>query len=737
MSKTLVIVESPSKAKTINKYLGKNYIVEASIGHLRNLPKTQLGVDIENGFKPNFLNIRGKGDLIKKIKKLASTSEKILIATDPDREGEAIAQDIADIIEGSTTADVYRVLFNEITKSSVKKAITSTEKINIALVDSQRARRVMDRIIGYKISPFLWRAIIDHTSSSLSAGRVQSVALRLICEREEEIEKFVSSEYWSLWGNFETKSNDLFKAKLIEVDNKPIKILLKDLSDAKKEEFKKKNFVIDNEIIANELASKISLKDNFKINDISKKDNKRNPYPPFITSTLQVEASRVLRFRSKKTMQIAQELYEGISLGKEGYVGLISYMRTDSTRLSEESLDAARSFILDKYGKEYLPEKARNYEKKNKKNVQDAHEAIRPTTTDYSPEEIKQFLSPDQFALYDLIWKRFIASQMESAVMETTTVNIKADEFLFRTTGSATKFDGFLRLYDESIEELEFNPEKEEFPIPIGLEKGNSLLLNTLDKLQHFTKPPARFTESSLIKELEDKGIGRPSTYSMILSTIQDREYVVNDNRKYAPTDLGKLVNGILVKNFPHILNVNFTAQMEDELDSIAGGEIGYTQVLNDFYIPFSKALQKVENEIEKVKCEKCGSDMDIKIGRFGKYLACTNYPACKNIKSLKETNKEPKQVEYTGDNCPKCGSKTIYRVGKFGKFIGCEKYPDCDFTDQIKTGIPCPKCGKGEVIPRRSKRGKTFYGCNKYPDCDYASWQNPAIKTKEVDENS
>ncbi|MFH0733893.1 MAG: type I DNA topoisomerase [bacterium] len=737
MSKTLVIVESPSKAKTINKYLGKNYIVEASIGHLRNLPKTQLGVDIENGFKPNFLNIRGKGDLIKKIKKLASQSEKILIATDPDREGEAIAQDIADIIEGNTTAEVYRILFNEITKSSVKKAITSTEKINIALVNSQRARRVMDRIIGYKISPFLWRAIIDHTSTNLSAGRVQSVALRLICEREEDINKFVISEYWSLWGNFETKSKDLFKAKLIEVNNKPIKILLKDLTELKKEEFRKKNFVIDNVNVANEVAAKILLKDSFIINDISKKDIKRHPYPPFITSTLQVEASRVLRLRSKKTMQIAQELYEGINLGKEGYVGLISYMRTDSTRLSDESLNAARSFILEKFGKDYLPEKPRNYEKKNKKNVQDAHEAIRPTTTDYSPEQIKQFLSPDQFDLYDLIWKRFIASQMESAIMETTTVNIKADEFLFRTTGSATKFDGFLRLYDESIEDVEVNTEKEEFPIPLGLEKNDKLLLNSLDKLQHFTKPPARFTESTLIKELEDKGIGRPSTYSMILSTIQDREYVVNENRKYAPTVLGNRVNGILVKNFPHILNVNFTAMMEDELDSIANGEIGYAEVLNDFYVPFAKALLKVESEIEKVKCEKCGSDMDIKIGRFGKYLACTNYPACKNIKSLKDTNKEPKPIEFTGDSCPKCGSKTIYRIGKFGKFIGCEKYPDCDFTEQIKTGIPCPKCGIGEVIPRRSKRGKTFYGCNKYPDCDYASWQNPAIKSKEVDENS
>jgi len=730
MSKTLVLVESPSKAKTINKYLGRNFIVEATVGHLRNLPKTQLGVDIENNFKPNFMNIRGKGDLIKKIKQLAEQTEKIIIATDPDREGEAIAQDVADIINGKNE-HVYRVLFNEITKDSVKKAITNPGRINLDLVNSQRARRVMDRIIGYKISPFLWKAIIDSPSTSLSAGRVQSVALRLICEREQEIKTFVSSEYWSLWGNFLTKKNDSFKAKLVEVSGKPIKILLKDLSDPKKKEFCAKNFVIDSEEKADAVAKEIELKENFLISDISQKDVKRNPYPPFITSTLQVEASKVLKFKSKKTMQIAQELYEGISLGSDGYVGLISYMRTDSTRLSEESLTAARSFILERFGKDYLPDRPKLYEKK-KKNVQDAHEAIRPTTTKYSPDSIKEYLSKDQYELYDLIWKRFIASQMESAIFESLTVSICADEYLFKATGSALKFDGFMKLYDESSEDYEFNPEKEEFPIPLGLKKEENLKLTELEKNQHFTKPPARFTESTLIKELEDKGIGRPSTYALILSTILERDYVYVENRKLYPTELGNKVNDILVKNFPRILNVNFTAAMEDELDLIAGGEIDYVKVLKDFYIPFSAALEKVEKEIEKVKCEKCGHDMDVKIGRYGKFLACTNYPECKNIRPIKEIKKEEKEPEFTGATCPKCGGKTIFRSGKFGKFIGCENYPNCDYTEQIKIGIKCPKCGTGEVIAKRTKRGKTFYGCNRYPDCDYASWQLPEINSSK-----
>ncbi len=729
MSKTLVLVESPSKAKTINKYIGKNYIVEATVGHLRNLPKSQLGVDIENDFKPNFMNIRGKGDIIKKIKQLANQSEKVIIATDPDREGEAIAQDIADIING-TNENIYRVLFNEITKDSVKKALTVPGRININLVNSQRARRVMDRIIGYKISPFLWKAIIDNPSTNLSAGRVQSVALRLICEREAEINNFVPSEYWSIWGNFLTFNKDLIRAKLIEVDGKPIKILLSNLNESKKKEFCEKNYVINSEEKANKVVKSIESKSLFLIEDITTKDVKRNPYPPFITSTLQVEASKVLKFKSKKTMQIAQELYEGISLGSEGYVGLISYMRTDSTRLSEESIAAARSYILEQFGKDYLPDKPKHYEKK-KKNVQDAHEAIRPTSIKYAPEKIKEYLTKDQFDLYNLIWTRFIASQMESAIYESTTVTIKADELVFRTSGSSLKFDGFLKLYDESIEDLEVNQEKEEFPIPLGLKKDQKLELKDLEKTQHFTKPPARYTESTLIKELEEKGIGRPSTYALILSTLSEREYVTTDNRKLIPTDLGLKVNEILVKNFPKIFNVNFTAAMEEELDLIAGGQIEYLKVLKDFYIPFSAALEQVEKEIEKVKCEKCGSDMEIKIGKYGKFLACTNYPTCKNIKPIKEVKKEEKEPEYTGNTCPKCGGKTIYRSSKYGKFIGCENYPKCDYTEQVTLGLKCPKCGIGEVTVKRTKRGKTFFGCNRYPECDFASWQLPKTNSE------
>lgn len=726
MGKNLVLVESPSKAKTINKYLGKDYTVEASVGHIRDLPKTKLGVDIEDEFKPQLLNIRGKGDLIKKIKLLASKSKNIFIATDPDREGEAIAQDLADIISGGTQAKVFRVLFNEITKNSVLKSIATPTQIDSNLVVSQRARRVLDRIIGYQISPILWKKVIESSYNNLSAGRVQSVALRLICEREAEIESFIATEYWSLWAEFKTDKNETFKAKLIEVNGKQLKIKPKPImTEEDYKEFLVKNFALDNAKDAKALLEKILLCKEFVISQITKKEGRRNPPPPFITSSMQAEASRKLGFRPRQTMQIAQNLYEGIDLGEEGTVGLISYMRTDSTRISEEFIQAAREFIEDKQGKKYLSETARHFEKKNS-NVQDAHEAIRPTSLKYTPEFVKKHLDSKQFKLYQLIWKRFIASQMASAIIDTTVVDVKANGYVFRANGSVIEFDGFLSLYDEQSEDSASKEEGDEEIIPSGLKQDQTVNLTSLNDAQHFTKPPARFSESSLIKELESNGIGRPSTYASIVGTIQERKYVVTIEKRLQPTELGKKVSLFLTESFPDILNVNFTAQMEEDLDLIAQGQKDYISVMRDFYDPFSKALNAVEAGVEKIVCEKCGGEMLMKIGRFGRFLACSNYPECSNIKSLKEYQQEQKEPEYTGETCEKCGARTVYRYGKFGKFIGCEKYPECDYIKNVTTGIKCPKCKDGEIAERKSKRGKVFFGCTKYPDCDFVAWYRP-----------
>ncbi|MDP4174729.1 MAG: type I DNA topoisomerase [Bacteroidota bacterium] len=728
MSKNLVLVESPSKAKTINKYLGKDFLVEATVGHIRNLPKTKLGVEIENDFKPQLVNIRGKGDVIKKIKSLASKSKTVFIATDPDREGEAIAQDIADVIEGITEAKIKRVLFNEITKNAVQKAMKSPLEIDSKLVTSQRARRVMDRIIGYQISPLLWKSVIDPSNNNLSAGRVQSVALRLICEREEEIEKFIPTEYWAIWAEFKTEKNETFRAKLAEIDGKTIRVLPKPvMTDEDWKVFLENNVALNNESSSQEILDRISKKDEFVISDVVKKEGRRNPPPPFITSSLQSEASKNLRLKPSHTMAIAQSLYEGVDLGKEGLVGLITYMRTDSTRVSQEIMPDLRNYIQDVYGNKYLPEEIRTFDKKNGSNVQDAHEAIRPTSMKYTPEFVKPFLDPKQLKLYELIWKRFVASQMNSAIVETTTIEVKAEEFLFKASGTAIKFDGFLQVYEEQSEDFSSKDEGENDLIPLGLQKDQKVDLQDLHKTQHFTKPPARFSESTLIKELESKGIGRPSTYASIVGTIQDRNYVLVEEKRLRPTELGKKINTILVKSFPEILNVNFTAKMEDELDLIAQGESQYLKVLNDFYGPFTEALSKVEENVEKVYCDLCGSEMVIKMGRFGKFLACSNYPECKNIKSLKDLQQDkPQEPEYTGDTCEKCGGRLVYRMGRFGKFIGCEKYPDCDYIKPITTGVKCPKCKTGDVIERQSRKGKTFFGCSRYPDCDFVAWYRP-----------
>lgn len=732
MSKKLVLVESPAKAKTINKYLGKDFVVEATIGHLRNLPKSKLGIDVDKNFEPQFVTIRGKGDIIKKIKTLSSKSDKVFIATDPDREGEAIAQDIAEIINVEDKK-LFRVLFNEITKNGVQKAMAAPRSIDNSLVSSQRARRAMDRIIGYKMSPFLWRAAIEHSGDgSLSAGRVQSIALRLICEREEEINKFIQTEYWSIWGIFQTEKEENFKAKLVYVNGKEWKVQPKPImTDEEWNHFLETHFTLKNEKEAVELFNKIKDKKNFHISNITKRNTRRNPSPPFITSTLQAESSRRLGMRPKVTMMLAQKLYEGIELGKEGTMGLITYMRTDSTRLSDDIVTDVRNFIGESFGKNYLPETPNIYTKK-KENVQDAHEAIRPTSLKYTPEFVEQYLDKNMFKLYELIWKRFVACQMSQAILETTVIEISADEFTFKAYGQAIQFDGFMKLYMEQADPKEKEDDKEEAKnesIPIGLEKDQKLDLNELQKNQHFTKPPPRFTESTLIKELESKGIGRPSTYSMIVSTVQDRNYVSLEAKKLVPTTLGMSINKILVENFPKIIDVGFTSRMENELDQIASGEISYTNAMNDFYNPFSQALKDVEDKIEKIICDKCGSEMVIKIGRFGKFLACTNYPECKNIKSLKEFSGQSNEPEFTGEKCEKCGSRTIFRVGKFGRFIGCEKYPDCDYIKNITLNIKCPKCTTGDVIERKSKRGRLFYGCSRYPECDFVGWSKPVLE--------
>ena len=728
MAKNLVLVESPAKAKTINKYLGSNYTVEATVGHIRNLPKTKLGVDIDKNFQPQYVTIRGKGDTIKKIKSLAAKSNNIYIATDPDREGEAIAQDIVDVLNGTVNHKIRRVLFNEITKTGVKRAMESPREIDSNLVTSQRARRVMDRIIGYKMSPFLWKAVIEMSgSSSLSAGRVQSVALKIICDREEEIDKFIQTEYWSIWAVFKTARGETFEAKLSSVEGKDLKIQPKaNMTESDWKEFIEKNFAINNENTAKEIYDRISPKENFIISDISKKNVKRNPSPPFITSTLQAEASRRIKMRPKQTMMLAQKLYEGVELGKEGIQGLITYMRTDSTRISEEIIPQVRDYIKNSYGDKYIPASPNVFEKKDKTNVQDAHEAIRPTSLKFTPDYVKNYLDKRSLKLYELIWMRFIASQMAPAQLEITNVEVSADKFLFKATGTAVKFSGFMQVYEEMVEQKEVDEDVKEEKIPLGLEIGQMLSLEELYKFQHFTKPPPRFTESSLIRELESKGIGRPSTYSLIASTIQDRNYVEQIDRKLIPTRLGKEVNKILVNNFPNIINESFTAEMENELDQIAQGESGYINVLNDFYQPFSQALKHVENKVEKIICDKCGGEMIIKIGRFGKYLACSNYPECKNIKSFKDIAAQNQEPEYTGEKCEKCGARTVYREGKFGRFIGCERYPECDFIKNISLNVKCPKCKKGEIVERKSRRKKIFYGCSRYPDCDFVSWYKP-----------
>ena len=693
----LLIVESPTKTKTLKKFLGKDFQLASTNGHIIDLPKSKLGVDIDNEFKPEFVTIKGKSKILKELKQLSKKASAIFLAPDPDREGEAIAYHVANSI-GKVKGRVSRVTFNEITRQAVLDGIKNAGKINENLVNAQQARRILDRLVGYKVSPLLWKTL----TYGLSAGRVQSVALRIICEREEEIENFVPEEYWTIDAEFITSKNGKIAAKLVKIDNKKAVISSQDESDKICADIKKQKYAVSN-------YKKGSLK--------------RQSPPPFRTSTLQQEAFAKLGFNNKKTMTIAQQLYEGIEIGSEGQVGLITYMRTDSVRVAKVAQEEARKYIQTNLGEEFLPPKTKVY--KSGKSAQDAHEAIRPTSVFRDPKIVKAYLSRDQSRLYSLIWSRFLASQMADAEYATKTAEFSGGRYIFRSSEQELKFEGFLKVYTNGI-----NGKDDRKRIP-ALKVGDKVKLSELAPEQHFTQPPPRFNAGSLVKELEDKGIGRPSTYAQIITTLSARKYISLDQRRFKPTDLGKMVNKILVENFADIFNIDFTAEMEYELDRIEEGSENWVEVLSDFYSPFSDDLQRVEANTKKIKkqtiektdeiCDKCGSPMVIKYGRNGRFLACSAYPDCKNTRPLEA------EVEKTDKVCPNCGAPMEIRHGRFGRFMACSNYPDCKTTMSISTGVKCPEKGcDGEILERTSRKGKVFYSCSRYPDCKFSLWSKP-----------
>jgi len=650
--KYLVIVESPAKAKTIEKYLGRNYKVVASLGHIRDLPKSRMGVDFENDYQPDYITIRGKGPVIKDLKKHAKKAEKVFLAADPDREGEAIAWHLSHILK-LDNEEKNRVVFNEITKDAVKNALKNPRNLDEDLIDSQQARRVLDRIVGYQISPLLWKKV----KRGLSAGRVQSVALKMICDREEEIKNFVPEEYWSIEAKFK-KAKNVFDASFYGLNNKKTKLP-------------------DNESVQNVLE-KLDQKADFDVTKVVKKERKRNPYAPFTTSSLQQEAAGKLNFRTRKTMMIAQQLYEGISLGKGGTTGLITYMRTDSTRLSDTAKQEAHEVILKEFGEEYAATKPRK--QKNAQSAQDAHEAIRATSAMRKPSDIKQYLSKDQYKLYSLIWSRFIASQMKPAVYDTVRVDIEQNGVRFRANGSQIKFKGYQLAYAES--------KKDKDNILPDLSEGDKIKMDAIEPNQHFTQPPARYSEATLIKTLEENGVGRPSTYAPTLETIQRRYYVTLANKRFEPTELGTIVNSMIEEFFPNIVDVNFTADMEKDLDAVEEGRKEWIEVIDQFYKPFKEEVTTAEKELEEVEIED----------------------------------------EPAGFDCEKCGSPMVIKMGRYGKFYACSNFPDCRNTKPIvkKIGVTCPLCKKGEVVERKSKKKRIFYGCENYPECEFTSWDKP-----------
>lgn len=702
MARSLVIVESPAKAKTINKFLGSEFVVRACMGHIRDLPKRELGIDVDNGFCPRYQVTQPK--VVAILKKAAHDAEVTLLATDPDREGEAIAWHVAHEVR-KDAGQIQRVLFNEITKDAVRKAIEHPLALDLNKVNAQQARRVLDRLVGYKVSPFLWKTVY----SGLSAGRVQSVALRLVCERDREIEGFVPQEYWSVTAHLKGTGTDVFLSKLSKIQGRKA-----DIPDQQE---------------ADRIVSDLKER-TFRVKDIIQKQQQKNPPPPFITSTLQQEASRRLNFSAKKTMMLAQQLYEGVELEHES-VGLITYMRTDSTRLAAEAVDAARTYITQAHGSEYVPPKPRAYS--NRKGAQDAHEAVRPTSVERPPESVRPHLGRDQARLYELIWNRFIACQMKSAVLDVTTIEVEADEYLFLTSGSRVRFPGFMKVYTEAKAEPQ-DGEESEGPVPTDLKPQELLELRALDPAQHFTEPRPHYTEATLVRELEAQGIGRPSTYAQIISTVQDREYVLKEGKKLVATELGQSVNTLLVQVFPDIFNVKFTAWMEDELDRVEAGEDDWVDVVRAFYAPFQEALTHANAQRRTLKqslqeetgqeCEQCGAPMLIKWSRRGRFLACSGYPKCKNARPLQEPQTATRQVDET---CEKCGGPMVVKTGRYGEFLACSNYPKCKHTRPIPLGISCPQPGcDGQIVGKRTKKGRTFYGCSKYPGCSFVSWDKP-----------
>src|SRR5579862_1502586 len=765
MAKNLVIVESPAKAKTINKYLGKQYIVKASLGHIKDLPKKDLAVDIENGFTPRYEIIEGKRKLINELKQTAKKVEAVYLAADPDREGEAICSHLQEELQNKKSDEprIYRVMFNEITKNAIQKAFLTPGMVDEKLVDAQQARRVLDRLVGYKISPLLW----DKVRRGLSAGRVQTVALRLIVERESEIDAFVKNEYWTIEVDLAGRKPPQLSARLIKKDDQTPELGNQETTDL--------------------VVAQLEGADYF-VKSVGTREKRRNPVASFITSTLQQESSRKLRFSVKRTMMLAQRLYEGIELGKEGAVGLITYMRTDSTRVSPEALQEARAYIAVKFGPEYLPEAPNIY--RSKKDAQDAHEAIRPTSMEHSPDDVAKYLAEDELKLYRLIWNRFIASQMTPAIFDQTTIDISArgkdaGEYVFRATGSVMKFGGFLKIYEEGKDQTDEEDEELKHRLP-AVSEGEHLKFRRILPEQHFTEPPPRYNEATLVKKLEADGVGRPSTYASILSTIQEREYVKKDGGRFIPTELGKVVTGLLIESFDDIFDVKYTARMEEQLDEIEEGQIPWREAIGDFYEKFDKDLKHAEEHMTDIKrmekptdlicekcgkplvikwgrhgsfiactgypdctytreltvdlpdvdkidlaeqgdeeyCENCGRPMVLKKGRFGTFFACTGYPDCKTTKPIGGTQKKPDVA--LDEKCPNCGNNMVLKTGRYGEFTACGNYPTCKYVEQKTIGMKCPECSEGEVVERRSKRGKTFYGCSRWPDCNFVTWGKP-----------
>ncbi len=765
MPKALVIVESPAKAKTINKYLGKQYIVKASLGHIKDLPKKDLAVDIDHGFQPRYEIIEGKRKLIGELKQAAKNVEAIYLAADPDREGEAICSHLQEELKGKKEGEphIYRVMFNEITRNAIQKAFLKPGMVDEKLVDAQQARRVLDRLVGYKISPLLW----DKVRRGLSAGRVQTVALRVIVDRESEIAAFVKDEYWTIDADLAARKPPHLTARLIRKNDQTPELASREATD----------FVL----------AQLDGAD-YIVKSVANREKRRNPVAPFITSTLQQESSRKLRFSVKRTMMLAQRLYEGIDLGKEGAVGLITYMRTDSTRVSAEALDEARAYVAVKFGPEYLPDTPNLY--RSKKEAQDAHEAIRPTSMEHSPDDIARYLAEDELKLYRLVWNRFLASQMTPAVFDQTTIDIAArgrdsSEYLFRATGSLLKFGGFLKVYEEGKDQSDEEDEELKHKLP-AVTEGEILKFRRILPEQHFTEPPPRYNEATLVKKLESDGVGRPSTYASILSTILEREYVTKEGGRFTPTELGKVVTGLLIESFDDIFDVKYTARMEEELDQIEEGQIPWREAIGEFYERFDKDLKHAEQHMTDIKrmerptglncekcgkplvikwgrhgsfiactgypdctytrelavdlpdvdkvdlaeqgdeeyCENCGRPMVLKKGRFGTFFACTGYPDCKTTKPIGGAQKKP-DVQLD-EKCPVCGSNMVLKTGRFGEFTACGNYPACKHVKQKTIGMKCPDCSEGEVVERRSKRGKTFYGCNRWPDCNFVTWGKP-----------